>query len=349
MNEDQQQLIIADNNHKFFHILLNMWEDTLGPHQYRLIGHYARVAGEKGSCWEGVRKTCEKLGMGHTKLIDTRDELARKGYLRVYKPVEEDYESSVVVEVVYDWETNFARYAPQGGVPNWEHPVTGRELPRSQPGTKEDSSKKNQEEDSKSQSPVSSPSQTSRRKLNRGDFDPSDAEKSKPSMAEQRVDNPGNIPVRELSNLERFILSVVPKRIKTIADTYRIGFADEVVWYYEGIEYRSPSPNELWDTNPLYQRFVKERLMPKMQKVGYLTPVLFYQWLPTQGNYIWFFVDYHPGEVKTPQDVQAADDAALRAARCGYENKSKKARVMNPASSYPPNKSKMQDNCINSV
>jgi hypothetical protein len=36
---------------------------------------------------------------------------------------------------------------------------------------------------------------------------------------EQRVDDPGTTPVKALTEWEQFIMSTVPRRIKTIADT----------------------------------------------------------------------------------------------------------------------------------
>jgi len=80
--------------------MLNAWDDELTTHEYRLMGHYARVAGQNGSCWEGQRTTCEKLGIGRAKLIETRDSLVAKGFINVYKPTDDDYKSTVVVEVI---------------------------------------------------------------------------------------------------------------------------------------------------------------------------------------------------------------------------------------------------------
>jgi hypothetical protein len=167
----------------------------------------------------------------------------------------------------------------------------------------------------KSHRPVSTPPPTPRRKLTRNGYEPSAAEREKRSASEKPVDDPSTIPATDHTELECFILSVVSKTIKRVADTYRKVLDEKVVWYHEGKRYDSPSPNELWDTNPDYQRFVLESVIPSIQKKGRLTPVSITSWLSGAGTYQWFFIDHKPGETKTPQDVQAAEDAAMRAAK----------------------------------
>ena len=36
--KDEMQNITADSHHMYYHRMLNMWDDDLNPHQYRLLG-----------------------------------------------------------------------------------------------------------------------------------------------------------------------------------------------------------------------------------------------------------------------------------------------------------------------
>lgn len=90
-----------------FHIMLNMADDDLNPYQYRLYGHYVRVAGETGGCWQGTRTTAAHCKMSIGKVVSTRRELATLGYITI----EERPEDTLYVEIVDRWAENIARYA----------------------------------------------------------------------------------------------------------------------------------------------------------------------------------------------------------------------------------------------
>ena len=146
-NPKQQQS--KDRSH--FHMMLNAWEDELDPFQYRLLGHYARVAGEDGQCWEGVRKTSKRCKMSREKVISTRDELAKMGLIHVYRPSRDDHKSTLVIRVNYDWIANIRKYengrnSERAGRDS-VHPVTKVELTCSTNRTKEELDKNNQEEE----------------------------------------------------------------------------------------------------------------------------------------------------------------------------------------------------------
>lgn len=79
----KQELADSGNPNKYFHILLNMADDDLDPYQYRLLGHYRRVCGESGACWESTRTTAKICKMSAGKVSSTRRELAECGYLNI--------------------------------------------------------------------------------------------------------------------------------------------------------------------------------------------------------------------------------------------------------------------------
>lgn len=92
---------------KYFHQMLNMADDELNPYQYRLLGHYKRVCGETGACWEGVRTTAEKCKMSVGKVSQTRRELEELGYIRTAVGKNE----SITVTLIDRWVENVNRYA----------------------------------------------------------------------------------------------------------------------------------------------------------------------------------------------------------------------------------------------
>ena len=81
----------------------------------------------------------------------------------------------------------------------------------------------------KSHRHVSSPPPTPRRKIARSELELDPAEREKRSESEKPVDNPEDIPTTDHTELERFILSVVSKTIKRVADTYRKVLDEKVV------------------------------------------------------------------------------------------------------------------------
>ena len=80
----------------------------------------------------------------------------------------------------------------------------------------------------------------------------------------------------------------------------------------------SPSPNELWDTDPQYQDFVADAIVPKMlnnrqsDKRG-LTSKMFADYLGSPKVYEWFFLRYRQGyTAETPRDPNMPTDEDFR-------------------------------------
>jgi hypothetical protein len=102
MSKAQQQISTPPDS-KYFHRMLNMADDDLGPYEYRLLGHYIRV----GDCWEGVRKTAKTTRMSVGKVVSTRNELEKSGYIHV----EHREQDTCLVTVIDRMAENVARYA----------------------------------------------------------------------------------------------------------------------------------------------------------------------------------------------------------------------------------------------
>ncbi len=119
---DELQEISAESGHKYFHMMLNMADDDLDCREYRLLGHYLRWANHGGTHKEGVRKTAKNCHMGTSSVEKTRDKLVTLGYLKVYKPTEDERKVGVAtkVTVIDRWAENITRYK---GVPSEIHPV----------------------------------------------------------------------------------------------------------------------------------------------------------------------------------------------------------------------------------
>ena len=62
-----------------FHVMYNEEDDTLNPYQYRLLGHYRRVCGKNGECFESTRTTSEKIGISPSTIVRVRRQLADMG------------------------------------------------------------------------------------------------------------------------------------------------------------------------------------------------------------------------------------------------------------------------------
>jgi hypothetical protein len=74
---------------------------------------------------------------------------------------------------------------------------------------------------------------------------------------------------------------------------FRAKFADPVSWRDDnGEKHESPSPNTLWDTDLLYQQFVKEEVSLKLKQKGTFLPSHFANWLGGKGTYNWYFMIY---------------------------------------------------------
>lgn len=93
---------------KYFHILLNMADDDLNPFQYRLLGHYRRVCGENGTCFEATPTTARITRMSVGKVVATRRELEELGYVTIEKRGAQD---SLVIRLTDRMAENVARYS----------------------------------------------------------------------------------------------------------------------------------------------------------------------------------------------------------------------------------------------
>lgn len=62
-----------------FHVMYNEEDDTLNIYQYRLLGHYRRVCGKGGECFETTRTTAERIGISPSTIVRVRRQLADMG------------------------------------------------------------------------------------------------------------------------------------------------------------------------------------------------------------------------------------------------------------------------------
>lgn len=62
-----------------FHVMYNEEDDTLNIYQYRLLGHYRRVCGKGGECFESTRTTSERIGISASTIVRVRRQLADMG------------------------------------------------------------------------------------------------------------------------------------------------------------------------------------------------------------------------------------------------------------------------------
>lgn len=146
MELDETQLIDNDgDSHKYFHQMLNMADDDLDPYEYRLLGHYIRV----GKCKQGLTKIAKTTRMGKAKVILTRAALEEKGYIKNVMPSAEDARKGKTVHttVIDRWAENIARYSKAGSNP-YQPSTNQNQLPGTNQNRKNNSIKKNQEEES---------------------------------------------------------------------------------------------------------------------------------------------------------------------------------------------------------
>lgn len=67
---------------RYFHYMLNMADDDLGPYEYRLLGHYRRVCGAYNHpCTESTRTTASRCKMGVGTVSQTRKWLFENGWI----------------------------------------------------------------------------------------------------------------------------------------------------------------------------------------------------------------------------------------------------------------------------
>lgn len=118
--DDELQSISGDHAHKYFHQMLNMADDELDVHEYRLLGHYIRVAGGKKSFREGIRKTATKTKMGVDTVREARSRLRSKGYINFEDPAMEETGAGIAtsIEIVDRWEENIGKYSKKAPIPS---------------------------------------------------------------------------------------------------------------------------------------------------------------------------------------------------------------------------------------
>lgn len=322
---NKAEYITTDDKHRYYFRMLNFWHDELEPRELLLLMHYARIGGEKGQIWEGIEATKRKLKMGGHTIRDLRKSLRKKGIIRVYRPREGDYESSIMVEVNYDWDYNFAKYAGQRDTSEAPatliNPVSGQEMvivaddededdpcpvghtpcpaghtPQSEQAdppvrldTKEDSSKK-----TTLRTPPPSTNGPAQPTLIRPTSVVDNRARQRREVEEVRVtDVEGKIKT-PLTSLELFILQTTGQ--KQIADSYREKLSQPVAWYDEtGLKLtESPSPNELYETDEAFRRFVSKEIVLKLKngKAQRFNAKGFTDWLCGAGTYSWFFTSW---------------------------------------------------------
>lgn len=128
--EVKQQIKFEEQEPTFYARMPNMADDDLDPHEYRLYGHYRRVAGEKGICWESAATTARKCHMGRTSVFSARAKLVEMGYITINASQGETTE--IIINNV--WKINNSRFTRSRG----EHlPVHVANTPRSRGEHKE--------------------------------------------------------------------------------------------------------------------------------------------------------------------------------------------------------------------
>lgn len=157
------QIVTGETGHKYFHQMLNMADDDLNPHEYRLLGHYLRWAGHGGERKEGIRQTAKVCHMGQTAVRKHRAALAEKGYLRLIEPTPEQLKEGEPTKIIVldRWAENIARYTQtdtppvskqiQGSpkpVSKQIHPPVSKQIHKEEPSLEEQKTKEEQKESS---------------------------------------------------------------------------------------------------------------------------------------------------------------------------------------------------------
>lgn len=96
---------------KYFHQMLNMADDDLDPYEYRLLGHYVRVCGRGGSCWEAIETTAHVCKMSVGMASKTRRRLAELGWISLTP----GRNNSLTVRLIDRMSDNVQRYKPSPG------------------------------------------------------------------------------------------------------------------------------------------------------------------------------------------------------------------------------------------
>lgn len=107
----------SSNPQKYYAVIEHMADDDLDVFEYRLYGHYKRVCGQEGACWESVRTTAEKCGMSAGMVSKARRGLVEKGFISETVITKDSaagksYTVGIAVELVDRWLENVKRYSP---------------------------------------------------------------------------------------------------------------------------------------------------------------------------------------------------------------------------------------------
>jgi len=85
MSDQQEQTEITDEAPiSHFAMIPNLVDDMgLSPHAYRLYGHFKRVTGETGKCWQGTAKLAKTCNMSAGTVTNAKKELQEAGLIRI--------------------------------------------------------------------------------------------------------------------------------------------------------------------------------------------------------------------------------------------------------------------------
>lgn len=102
-----QQVQDGSNDKKYYAAMLHLADDELDLYEYRLLGHYKRVCGERDgwTCYEAVRTTAAACRMSADKVIAARRTLAEKGWIAVEERGT-GRGRTVIVTICDRWEAN---------------------------------------------------------------------------------------------------------------------------------------------------------------------------------------------------------------------------------------------------
>lgn len=102
MNKQQ----IKSDDPSYFAMIPHLATDTMNPYQLALYVHYKRVAGT-GTCFESVRTTAKNTQMSIGKVVSTRDELVKLGWITITMPeTSNNPKETIVIEVLSKWKEN---------------------------------------------------------------------------------------------------------------------------------------------------------------------------------------------------------------------------------------------------
>lgn len=92
---------------KYFHQIPNMADEDLNPYQYRLLGHFIRVCGVDGVCWQSTETIAAITHMSRGKVSQVRRELETMGYIHYGQ----SNAGTIEVRVMDRWRENEARFS----------------------------------------------------------------------------------------------------------------------------------------------------------------------------------------------------------------------------------------------